>query len=147
MRLFLHFPLFCWRLLTTNQHGCYNTLRLFSTLLLIKFKFTTSERSVLSFHHDFQISKDLYLFFFYCFLWYHLCSQMISTLRTIIRLVFFSLQAVLNKYENCAIWIPENEYCLLSFHLKHYSGSGKGKSKRWFTAISALLLQHSKNLV
>lgn len=30
----------------------------------------------------------------------------------------FSLQAIFNKYENCAIWIPENVYYF--FHLVLY---------------------------
>lgn len=112
--LFVGFRL---RLLTRKQHICYRMLLLFNTLLLIRSKFTASEHHVFSLHHDFLISKDL-CFSCICFLWYYLCSQMISAIRTVIRLVCFSLQAALSKYENRAVWIPENECSF--FHLVLY---------------------------
>lgn len=79
-----------------------------------------------------------------CFLWYYLCSQMISAMRTLIRLVCFSLQAALSKYENHDIWIPENEYCF--FHLVLYItwGLETGKTPHRFTTVSPLPLQRGK---
>lgn len=65
-------------------------------------------------------SPNTFFFFvsYICFLWHYLCSQMISATRTVIKLVCFSLQAALSKYEKRVIWISENECCF--FHLVLY---------------------------
>lgn len=119
VRLLLHFPLFCWLYFKTVDQKTTQLLQnahTFQHFHVHRIKIYHFRASYFLFSIMTSRSPRTYPFFFFsyiCFLWYSLCSQMIPAIRTVIRLVSFSLQAALGKYEKPAIWIPENECCFL----------------------------------
>lgn len=119
VRLRLHFQLFCWLYFNTVDQKTTWLLQnahTFQHVPIHQIKIYQFRASCFLFSSQLlDLQGPMLIFSYICFLWYYLGSQMISAIRTVIRLVCFSLQAALSKYENCDIWIPENVYCF--FHL------------------------------